>query len=491
MLRPQREITAAQLAAGQKELVRELAWSSLSGAFAGGVILVACALTLGATPLHVGLLASIPFLAQALQLPATVLVERLQLRRRIAVLSLTAARLIVLGMALLPLLPHRGALAALLTAQMLVCSFNAVGSCALNSWLHQLIPPAQLGTFFARRLFSGTTVSCLGTLVAGLFIDRWWTGDRLHGHALGFALAGLAGFVSSALVARAPEPVMTRAGPAAPMRERLLEPFADDNFRRLLLFLASWTVVSNLAAPFLTVYLIRQRGYPLGTVTALWVAGQMANALTLYLWGRLSDRFSNKNVLAAALPVYFVCLLAVTFFNLVDSARVQIVLLAVIHVVMGAASGGIGLATGNLGLKLAPQGRGTAYLAAIGLVSAVAGGIAPLAGGSLAETLQANELLAVIRWTAPGSSGEVEVLKFAHWEFVFGLAALLGLYVLHALSRVREAGESSDRRVMQEFAMEAVRAVGNATTSIGGLLFPFERLSERRQWWRARQARRS
>ena len=39
---------------------------------------------------------------------------------------------------------------------------------------------------------------------------------------------------------------------------------------------------ANLAAPFLTVYLMRQRGYPLATVTALWVAGQMANALLLH-----------------------------------------------------------------------------------------------------------------------------------------------------------------------------------------------------------------
>jgi MFS family permease len=489
MLRPQREITAAELAAGQRELVRDLAWASLSGAFAGGVILVACALSLGASPLHVGLLASIPFLAQALQLPATVLVERLRLRRRIAVVTITAARILVLCLLLLPLLRTQQALSVLIAAQVLVASLNAVGACAVNSWLHQMIPPAQLGAFFSRRLFSGTTLSCAGTLAAGLLVDRVWTGDKLDAYALAFGIAGLAGFVSSWHMSRAPEPVMQQAGPPVPVRERLIEPFADVNFRKLLVFLGAWTVVSNLAAPFLTVYLMQQRGYPLGTVTVLWVAGQMANALTLYLWGRLSDRFSNKSVLAAALPVHFACLLGLTFLDGVTPGW-QIVLLALIHVVMGIASGGIALSTGNLGLKLAPQGRGTAYLAAIGLVSALAGGIAPLAGGWLAQTLQANELLAVIRWTAPGSSGEVAVLKFAHWEFVFGLAALLGLYVMHALSRVQEAGETSDRRIVQEFAVEALRSLGSLAT-MGSQLFPFERLTERRQWWRARQGGRS
>ena len=51
---------------------------------------------------------------------------------------------------------------------------------------------------------------------------------------------------------------------------RLRAPFRDRNFRSLLVFLGAWTVASNMAAPFLTVYLIRQLGYPLSTATSLW-----------------------------------------------------------------------------------------------------------------------------------------------------------------------------------------------------------------------------
>ena len=69
-----------------------------------------------------------------------------------------------------------------------------------------------------------------------------------------------------------------------------------------------------------------------------------------------------------------------------------------LHVLMGAAGGGIGLATGNLGLKLAPRARGTAYLAAIGLVGAVCGGVAPLIGGALAQALSDRQLSLLVRW---------------------------------------------------------------------------------------------
>src|SRR5438045_866116 len=105
MLAPVDKVTPAELAEGQKALVRDLAWASMSGAFCGGVILVAFALALGATPLIIGVLAAIPFLTQAAQLPATLLVERVRQRRKIGVLTITAARVLVFAMAGLPFLP--------------------------------------------------------------------------------------------------------------------------------------------------------------------------------------------------------------------------------------------------------------------------------------------------------------------------------------------------------------------------------------------------
>jgi MFS family permease len=489
MLDPVETVTPEALAAGQGALVRDLAWASMSGAFCGGVILVAFALSLGATPIMVGLLAAIPFLTQAAQLPATLLVERLRQRRKIGVLTITLGRLLILSMVVLPFLSHEAALTFLVASQLLIAGLNAVGACAVNSWLHQLIPHESLGRFFARRLFSGTTLACLGTLAAGALVDHAPPHRTIQAYALSFALAGLAGFVSSFYLSRAPEPVMQSAGPAAPMLQRLREPFRDANFRALLLFLGSWTVAANLAAPFITVYLMQQRGYAVGTVTSLWVTSQLANALTLYLWGRLSDRLSNKAVLAVALPVYFGCVLALCFADEPGGPRVQLAMLFVIHFLMGVATGGIALSTGNLGLKLAPHGQGTVYLAAIGLVSAISGGTAPIIAGALAEVFQASQLSAVVRFSSPTASREMAIVSFAHWEFLFAISAMAGLYVLHALSRVREGREVSERQVVQQFALEAFRSLNYLSSTALGTMFPFERLTERRKWWRAREPR--
>jgi MFS family permease len=424
-------------------------------------------------------------MAQALQLPASLMIERVRQRRLIAVTTITAARVLTVGMAVLPFLPVRGAaLGALLGAQAVIAALNAVGACAMSSWLHQLIPHEELGSFFARRLFSGTTFACGATLAAGALVDHWHGADHLHAYGVAFAVAGCTGFISSFHIGRTPEPQMGNAGPPVRVRDLLRLPFGDRNFRRLLAFLASWTVASNLIAPFLTVYLMRQRGYSIGTVTHLWVVSQLANALTLYVWGRLSDRLSNKAVLDAALPVYFGSILALVFVGAFSGARSQLAVLYLIHLAMGVASGGIGLATGNLGLKLAPEGKATAYLASIGLVCAVAGGIAPIAAGAIAETLKFYQVSAVVRWITPGSVGEKPIMAFAHWEFLFAISTAVGFYVMHALSRIREGDEASEHQVVQEFALEALRSLNNMSPFALGNLFPFERLTDRRKWWR-------
>ena len=89
---------------------------------------------------------------------------------------------------------------------------------------------------------------------------------------------------------------------------------------------------------------------------------------------------------------------------------------------------------------------------------------------------------------SPASSEAVTVLQFQHWEFLFGISFLLGGYVLHALSRINEGREISERVVIQQFAAEAARSLDQISPIEGlraAILFPFGRLRERRRQPRA------
>jgi len=485
-LAPDAIVTPLDVARAQPLLVRDAGWASIVGALYGGVILIGFAVELEASPAVIGLLAAIPFLAQVAQIPAIWLVERLRARRSITVVALTAARALILALALLPWIAERTTqLTLLLVAQLAISLIGAYGACALNSWLHQLLGGQGLGALFSRRLFWSTVIGALAALAAGQLVERWPWGDAIFAYSVIFATAGAAGFTSSRYLALTPEPEMHSLGGARlPILDMIRAALGDLNFRSVIVFMGAWNFASNLAAPFLAVYLMRQLGYGLGTVTALWMSSQAANALTLYLWGRLSDRLSNKAILALALPVWFGSLVALPFAALPAPHFLTLPLLYLLHIVMGAAGGGIALATGNIGLKLAPQSQGTSFLATVSLAGSLAAGLAAILGGLLAEWFATHKLALTLHWTSPAGTADVTVLRFQHWEFLFALAFALGIYVLHALSHIREGEEISERVVVQEFLLEAGRTfdqLSSIESSPLAVMFPFGRLLERRR----------
>jgi MFS family permease len=475
-------IGGEELARAQRALVQDAAWASLIGVLAGGVVLVGFALSLGAGPLTIGLLGAIPALGQLAQLPAIILVERMRQRRLLAVWLGVSERVVVLLLATLPFLPDRGlALVLLVLAEVLIASTAAMSACAWNSWMHDLLPRQGMGTFFARRLSWSTMVSLLGGLAAGALVDHWPGREPLHAYAGAFIGAALAGFVSSWFLSQVPEPPMARMSNSAPRLTHMLgRPLRDPGFRKLILFLASWSFSTNLAAPFITVYLLEQLNIGLGLVIGLWACSQFANALTVGLWGRLSDRMSNKAVLMTAAPAVLACLLLLPAAGVLGPLPV---LLIVIHLVMGVATGGTALASGNIALRLAPRGEGTAYMATIGMCNAGAAAVAPLLGGLLADWFAVRELSVMITWHAPGSDVAFTPVHLRHWEFFFVLAAATGLYALHALGAVEE-GEGSGRRVLvQDLVMEAARGLRSLSSAAGlrlGAGFPVGRLVGRR-----------
>jgi hypothetical protein len=109
--------------------VRDAAWASLAGSLYGGTIAVGFLLALGAGPFVLGLMAAIPFVAQAAQLPAIALIERFRQRRRIAVSAVTIARVLIVSLALLPFIASTTtALTAFVAAEIAITTLGSRGT---------------------------------------------------------------------------------------------------------------------------------------------------------------------------------------------------------------------------------------------------------------------------------------------------------------------------------------------------------------------------
>jgi MFS family permease len=142
-------------------------------------------------------------------------------------------------------------------------------------------------------------------------------------------------------------------------------------------------------------------------------------------------------------------------------------LLLVTHVLMGIATAGVALASGNIAMKLSPAGQATAYLATSSVVSASCAAVAAVFGGLCADFFAAHQLTLAFTWQDDVNAVTLQVLNFHAWTFFFGLAFVVGLYSLHRLSFVQEASGSSDRLLMRDLLLEARRSIQGLSSAAG------------------------
>jgi MFS family permease len=434
----------------------------------GGIFLVAFALQMGATNAEIGLLAAIPPLGALVQLPAVKLIDRVRNRRLICVVTSSSSRFLWVIIALIPFLLAENRVPAFIGILALYALISSVGHCSWSSWMRDLVPRDVLGSFFSRRMALSIALGILLALAAGVFIDRW--GSTLSG---GYPLVFLAGFAAGLtgvfFLARIPEPVM-QTERHLPLQALLSKAWTDANFKNLIIFLGLWNFAVNLAAPFFTVYLIKNIGLGMGAVISLAVTSQAVSVLSLPLWGRIADRYSNKFVLRFTGPLFMFCILGWTFTTMPERYDLTIPLLVVLHVAMGISIAGVTLATGNIGMKLSSPKDATAQLAVLSVVNSLVAGAAPILGGFLVDLFAANQLEWVLVWRGRSSTLMFPTFSLQSWDFFFFLSFLIGIYTIHRLAYVHEDGEQHRPGVIPELLGQVRREMCNLST-VGGLRY--------------------
>jgi len=479
-MQPQTTLSETEINSGLKHVL----WDGIAGqilvTLTSGVFLVAFALKLGASNMVIGLLAAIPPLMQFLQIPAIYLVEKIRNRRMITVITALVARTSWLFMAAIPLLLSANtALATFLTIFLLTAALNAVTSNSWNSWMRDLIPQERLGAFFSKRMTFATAVGIPLGLLAGYFIDHWkiaFPEQELVVYSILFSVACIAGLIGVFFIYRTSEPKMVPVEGPMHFFKLLKEPFKNTNFRNLIIFFGSWNFAVNLAAPFFTVYLLERLEMEMSYVIGLSIISQITSLLFFRIWGKFSDRYSNKSILLVSGPLFMLCILGWTFTTMPERYVLTMPLLIIIHLFMGISTSGMALASGNIGLKLAPKGHATTYLATNTLVNSFTAGLAPILGGKLVDLFEGTELSMTLRWINLGNETLIPTFNIRQWDFFFVIAFLLGTYSIHRLSLVKEEGEVSEKIILSELVAEVIRPLRNISTA-GGLrsmvLFPF------------------
>jgi MFS family permease len=476
------KLTEEEIQSGLQAVVKDGLASQAMVTLTGGAFLIAFALKLGASNATIGLLAAIPPLTQLLQIPSIYLVEKIRNRRAITVYSAGLSRIFWLPIALIPFLflsSPRTALAFFLTMIFFHSAIAAIPAVSWNSWMRDLIPQGKLGAFFAKRMALSTTLGIVLSLGAAFYIDKWvdiFPNYELYSYSILFFLGFLAGMSGLYFLSITPEPRMSLGKEKIKFATLILKPFKNVNFRNLITFSGAWSFAVSLAAPFFIVYMLKRLQMNMSFIIALLVLSQIMYLLFLKIWGKFTDRFSNKSVLNVSGPLFLLCIFAFTFTTLPDKYILTVPLLIIIHIFMGISTSGVNLASGNIGFKLAPRGEATTYLAARNLVNSIAAGIGPILGGKFADFFAGRELSLMLKWVSPGIELAFDTLNLQQWDFFFFFAFIIGFYSIHRLALVKEKGEVKGKVVVRELLFEIRKNMRNFS-SVEGLRymvqFPF------------------
>lgn len=440
------------------EVRRPLTWdgvcSRLMDTFTGGAFLAGLGVHLGASNLVLGVLASLPVLAQVVQLPALAALLSVQDRRR-TVIALCAVARSLLGVVAVLLLVAPGALGPwVLTGLLAVNALLAVtATAAWNWWMRDLLPAEELGAFFGHRMRRNTLAALLAMLAAGALLDALSRrGHPDEGYALLFGLGALAGFAGLWFLHRTPHVAPPPSPPPRQAFTAMRRAFRSGHPGAIAA--SAWVASAvTFALPFVAVFLLRRHGFSYLAVTSLAVVSQLAYLAGLRGWGHLADRYGDRGVLAVCLGMLAFVGAGWAGAGWQDPASLA-PWVAVLHFLAGYALGGIELANGNLLLKSAPPDNAVAYLAAASLTRALLAGLGTLAAGAVWEALGPRQF-----YLSPGGAWALTGFQV--------LAAISVLLTLLALAFVRRVQEP--RRVHVTEVAVAMRREVAQMSSIAGV----------------------
>lgn len=452
-------------------VIRDGIFSEAMVTLTTGAFLTALALQLGASNFQIGLLSAIPTLANLFPFVAISLLRKLPNRRLLTVITTFLSRIPLLAIGIVPFFLEPGtALVSMIALFFFHQTLGAISGTIWTSWMKDIVPSEQLGSFFSRRSKIITYISlALSLVIAGIldYMKKGFPEFELAGYSSLFLIGGALGLAGVFLLAKTPEPVMEPV--KFKFGKSFSEPLRDKNYRTLLIFQSLWGFATNLAVPFYTMYQLTMLKLPVSLVIFFTILNQLAIALFVRIWGMYSDKFSNKTILKICAPVYLGCIFMWTYTSMPAAHGLTIPMVAALHFISGAAFAGINLAITNISIKLAPKENTVSYISVKAMIVALISGVAPLLTGFFSGPLATGAY-----------SLKLDILDF-HFslmelhslDFFFIAAVLTGILSLFILKLVKEEGEAKANVVVRSL-VRSVQVNGKKTVRY------IQRFSERR-----------
>lgn len=446
------------------EIRSSLRASTLDGIFAtlfssvtGGVLISNFLVELDATPFQIGMLASMPMVANLLQPLGAYLSDRTLSRRRYGLWVYGLSRVLWLPLAIVILVSSRNPdqvqpmIVATLVAMLITHIMDALGSASWLSWLATLVPRRLRGRYFGFRNSAFSITGLVALPLLGVTISRW-SGGSIQGYGVMIIVGVVAGLISLGFQSRMTdvnpqdyinlpeqdsEPVpfklnsaeilnslegetaeyclINQEKEASRLTEAIVQSeanctnaadlpkattqslfhklFRDSYYGLFLFYFGLWAFGINLSGPFFNLYLLDNLALDLSWVTLYNGLGAGANLLMLIWWGRLADRIGNRSILL--LDGLLVAITPLLWLGTGANSHSIWLWFPLLHLLGGGTGAAIDLCINNLQFAIVPIRHQTKYFAITAAIGGVAGAMGALAGGWLAQSLTAGNMTAL------------------------------------------------------------------------------------------------
>ncbi len=428
-------LSPEQIAKGLKISIIEGTFATLYTTLAGGMFLAGLALYLGANSFQIALLSAIPALVSGFSFLAGYLVRRVGSRRILVLLSAGVGRAVYLIVVLVLLMNLRLSIEMFLVIVGFSAVLMAIAGTVWTSWISDLVPEERRGRFFGLR---NAVLNVCGVVVAygagrGMDLLKENGMERL-GYILAFSLAVVFGLVSTLLLSRQPEPESS-SYPEPAIKEILLGPLQETQFRRLTIFLLVWFLTGTLASPFYLVHLIKNLQFSFAAIGIYSMIGGVIGVLFQLFWGRVIDKFGSRPI--TVLNFALVGFMPLLWLFATPSFRVPIWIDAVLN---GVVWTGASLGLWNLLLDLADNpARKESYFAIYSVVTGLGAFFASLVAGAIAQLISGFHLV-------------ILGADFYNYDVMFLLAGVARFACLPLLFKVKEAGSKPVRHTIRVLA---------------------------------------
>lgn len=347
----------------------------------GGPFLTGYLLYLGASATQIGFVLAISTFVNISQLGFALLLQKITYPKWPMVGFVAVHRLVWAATGLIPFLFNQEWWLPIFFAMYLIAFIASAGAGIIwTNMLGDIVPAAIRGKYFGIR---NTIVNAIGSLtlfIGGQVLDAYPGGT-------GFQILFIAIFIFALW-----DVVMFMLHPNIPLtkstesnvRGMIMRPLRDRTYMSSVILLASWLFLQNLVVPFFSFIMLDILHISYKLVSIITVVQAVFTMGSLYIWGSLNAKYSNRFLLLCTMPIIALACLSWSLTLVLPT----VVGLLASHALIGIGTGGFNQMAFNFTIGDTPKSERPMFIAMYSAITGFTMFLGPIIGGRVFEWLE-------------------------------------------------------------------------------------------------------